>query len=443
VASPFNKRPGRDRAAVAALVGLLAVLAGCAPARPRPNVLLITVDTLRADHLGPDTPALAALAEAGVSFTRAQSTSSWTLPSLASLMTSTYTSTHRCWDMKTELDGSFSTLAERFAAAGYATAAVASHVFLAPKHGLHQGFEDYDTTLVKGLVRSHEAISSPAVTARSLAWLDDWSATDDGRPFLLWSHYFDPHEVYHEHPDFASFGADEPGRYKSEVAFTDYWVGELLAGLAARGLDEDTLVVLVADHGEEFGDHGATRHGHTLYDELTRVPLVLRAPTGWSTTPELGGFEPGEIDTPVSVVDVLPTLLELCDVAPLGGGLGDLAGRSLVPAMQGAAVPAPPVLLEVRLRKGRHADAVVLDELKLVRWADGREELYDLVADPGEQQDLASARAADRARLGEVLDLAIRRAAALGGSFGVAPELELTPEELQRLADLGYVDADG
>ncbi|MDF1799108.1 MAG: sulfatase [Planctomycetota bacterium] len=492
MSSPFPTRSSlAPLARLAACSALALAAASCAEQRSRPNVLLITVDTLRADHVGELTPAMTALGQGGIEFTAAQSTSSWTLPSLASLMTSTYTSTHGCWDMDTELSGSFTTLAEGFAAAGYATSAVASHVFLAPKYGLHQGFGHYDTTLVKGLARSHEAISSPRVTRRSLAWLDTWQAADAGEPFLLWSHYFDPHEVYQTHKGFSEEHGTktERQRYKGEVAFTDHHIGELLAGLEERGLGDDTIVVLVADHGEEFGDHGATRHGHTLYEELTRVPLRLRLPAELAA--DLGIEQGRAIGDTVSVVDVLPTLHELCDVA--GGDPTLQAGSSLVPLMawdmqrtwderldhgpkftpltlvaerwrgesmtspiEGTSLSkgdwtrelvrvnlqTPPALLEVRLRKGRHADAVVWGPVKLVRWQDGRRELFDLARDAAEQVDLAAARPDLTEAMEVLLDLCIEDAAALGAHFDAAGKLELSAEELRDLADLGYVDGD-
>ena len=208
------------------------VLGACSEARPKPNVLLITVDTLRADFGGAAAPALAAWSERAVVFEQGRAPTSWTLPSLASVMTGDYPSTTGCFDMRSKLDDSFSTLAERLAAAGYATSAVASHLFLRPDYGLAQGFDTYNTDLVKNLMKSHEAISSPGVTQRALEWLDEHQTTDAGAPFFLWAHYFDPHEVYHEHKGFVErYGAtSELDRYRNEVGFTDQWIGRLLGG---------------------------------------------------------------------------------------------------------------------------------------------------------------------------------------------------------------------
>ena len=429
------------------LVGTLCALlfVACAPKAPRPNVLLITVDTLRADGLGAARPELLALGEESVVFQEGRSSTSWTLPALASLMTGTYSSTHGCLDRSSQLDPSFSTLAEHLEAAGYATGGVASHVFLKPKYGLAQGFEFYDESLAKSLAKSHEAVSSPGVTQRALAWLDQLGSDDDGRPFFLWAHYFDPHEVYREHRGFSErYGvATEAERYRGEVDFTAHWLGLLLAGLQARGLDENTIVVLVADHGEEFGDHGSTRHGHTLYDELLRVPFLLRVPDGAGALGKR--IQPATLATPASLVDVLPTLLELCDVAP---GSLRFAGISLVPAMLGTpeAIEAPrPLLAEVSLREGRRADAVWFDGWKLIRHRDGpragESELYALQTDPTEQVDLASERVERRAQLERLLDELLAAAAAQAADFSQAQKLQLDEAEKQNLADLGYTDA--
>lgn len=423
----------------------LSALVGCdaKPEVPPPNVLVITVDTLRADMAGAETPTLANLSERSVVFEEGRAPTSWTLASLASLMTGVYPSTHGCETMRSALDDSFSTLAERLGAAGYATGAVASHLFLRPDFGLAQGFDDYNTDLVKNLMKSHEAISSPGVTQRALAWLDAHEAAEPGAPFLLWAHYFDPHEVYHAHDGLAEkYGsAEEVERYRGEVEFTDRWIGRLLAGLDKRGLSSNTIVVVIADHGEEFREHGGLRHGHSLYEEVVRVPLLFSVPPAAGVYG--GRVAPARLATSANSVDVLPTLLELCDVGLLEG---DVAGRSLVPAMLGEpqAVTAPrPELLEVSLRAGRHFDAVVFDGWKLIVHRDGERagdaELFDLGADPGEANDLAHVEfervASYRALLAELLSDASER----GRAFRRAAA-ELDDADVESLGHLGYTE---
>jgi arylsulfatase A-like enzyme len=423
------------------------VLGACSEARPKPNVLLITVDTLRADFGGAAAPALAAWSERAVVFEQGRAPTSWTLPSLASVMTGDYPSTTGCFDMRSKLDDSFSTLAERLAAAGYATSAVASHLFLRPDYGLAQGFDTYNTDLVKNLMKSHEAISSPGVTQRALEWLDEHQTTDAGAPFFLWAHYFDPHEVYHEHKGFVErYGAtSELDRYRNEVGFTDQWIGRLLGGLKARGLDDNTIIVLIADHGEEFEDHGGLRHGHTLFDELVRVPFVISVP---GQAGLYGGrVAPKRLATAASSVDVLPTLLELCDVN-LGGD--DLAGQSLVPALLGdpEAIEAPrPLLAELRLREGRAADAVLFDGWKLIVHRDGERqgqaELYNLVADPAELNDLALVELDRVAQYRELLTALLTQAETRAARFQRGQNEDLDAADVESLGDLGYVDKAG
>lgn len=420
------------------------VLGACSEARPKPNVLLITVDTLRADFGGAATPVLSAWSDRAVVFEQGRAPTSWTLPSLASVMTGDYPSTTGCFDMRSKLDDSFSTLAERLAASGYATSAVASHLFLRPDYGLAQGFDTYNTDLVKNLMKSHEAISSPGVTQRALDWLDVHQAAGAGAPFLLWAHYFDPHEVYHEHTGFVEqYGAEsELDRYRNEVGFTDQWIGRLLGGLKARGLDDNTIIVLVADHGEEFEDHGGLRHGHTLFDELVRVPFVISVP---GQAGLYGGrVAPMRLATAASSVDVLPTLLELCDIN-MGGD--EVAGRSLVPALLGDphAIEAPrPLLAEVRLREGRAADAVIFDGWKLIEHRDGKRqgqaELYNLVVDPAELNDLAPVELSRVAQYRELLAGLLSQAEARAAQFQRAQNQALDAADVQSLGDLGYVD---
>lgn len=412
-------------------------LCACSPEHPRPtnarNLLLITVDTLRADRLGaygydePTSPAIDALAAHSVLFEQAQVQSAWTLPSLASLMTSLYTSTHGCWNFASRLDESFTTLAERLRGEGYTTAGVASHVFLDERYGLQQGFDSFDVELVKDFVASHEAITSEQVTAKGLAFLA--ARTDDERPWMLWVHYFDPHATYRVHPGLSErFGTSaEASRYDGEVAFTDRAIGELLSGLEAAGLGGETIVVLVADHGEEFGEHGGTGHGRTLHREILHVPLMLSVP----------GIEPRRVAEPVESVDLLPTLLELLGLEPAEHA----AGRSLLPAMLGDALPERPRLAELALHTNDPIESFSADGWKLVyQRGSKRVMLFDLVSDPGELQDVAAAHPEVVGELQRRLEARTAEARELGERFEASGPLELTPEEIERLRALGYVD---
>jgi len=417
---------------------LTLLAAACGPTPPTgPNLLLITVDTLRADHLGlhGDTrglsPSLDAFARSAVVFDRCQSSTSWTLPSLASLMTGLPSSTHGCWTMVDRLEGSFFTLAEQLRNEGWSTAAVASHVFLGTDHGLHQGFVHFDDDLVHGFGPSHAAISSPDVTAKGARFLELAGGSLDAHPWFLWLHYFDPHDTYQTHPGVSeAFGTSTPAElYAGEVAFTDRHIGEVLAALESSGQAADTLVVFTADHGEEFGDHGGQSHGHTLHRELLHVPLIVRAP----------GTEPRRVSDVVSVMDVMPTVLELCDVAPRAR----LYGRSLTSLLAGGSLPPVPALAELRLEPDRPLDALVDDRWKLVVNAASEEELlYDLDADPLEAQDISAQHPEIVQRLAATLAEARKGAQEEGLHYSRGEALTLLPGETQRMGDLGYGGGD-
>jgi len=432
---------GRGRRAPACLaLAALLTAAGCERAAPGGgaggprNLLLLTVDTLRADHLGAYgyardvSPELDALARESVRFERAQSSSSWTLPGLASVFTARYTSSHGCWYSNSRLDEDERTLAELLAARGWDTAAVASHVFLARRHGLGQGFGEYDEELVFEAGESHLAVSSPAVSDKGVAWLEARAGAAGGAPWFLWLHYFDPHHRYLAHAGVSEAFGTEADRdlYDGEIAFTSRAIGRVLERLDGLGLADDTIVVLLADHGEEFGEHGGWMHRRTLYREVLRVPLLFRVP----------GIEPAVVDDVVSVVDVLPTLLELLDVAPPDG----IDGRSLVPLLRGEPLEPRPALAELRTHKSR-IDALVEGRYKLVvDRTQGAVELYDLVADPLERQNLAAREPERRAAMMGRLKAAIDRAASLGEGRTAPARVELSDEDRARLRDLGYAE---
>ena len=416
-----------------ALPLLLLLLASCGrgPA-PRPdglphledvNVLLIVVDTLAARHvdcltsesLG-TTPAIDTLAADGVLFTAAQSPAPWTEPAVASLLTGRLPADHGVTGLLAELRRGQVTLAERLHERGFATGGVISHFLIGAKYGYDQGYDEYD----EGAVAEHTEITSQEVTERALAFLD----RHPGERFFLTAHYFDPHGQYNHHPEFdrTSWYAGDlrpelpirelrdripvlddddhrylVGLYREEIAYTDLHIGRLLDGLAARGLRDDTLVILVADHGEAFLEHGWIGHTVQLYDELLHVPLIFSLP---------GRLAPRRVTEPVSLLDVVPTLLDLSRTP----AAGEWDGVSLAPVLAGGpADPARPLLAEVSfvapkdwpssvraafLSSRRVGSRKSIHDLRMQTW-----ESYDLAADPAEQAALDSVPAADRARL--------------------------------------------
>jgi arylsulfatase A-like enzyme len=287
-------------AVVACLLTMLVWVGGCRSEHAGPyNVLLVTIDTLRADrlhHLGyprPTSPALDALASEGAVFPRSYSVSGWTLPSVASLMTGRYPKDHAATDFRFPIDPSVMTLPEILQASGYSTQAIVSHFMLNPTNGFARGFDVFDASVLEQ-GNPHDATTAREVTDLALAGMRAADA-----PWFIWAHYFDPHFVYHSQPGFGVFGSAELDLYDQEIGFTDQQIGRLLDEVEA----DRTIVIFTADHGEEFGEHGGVYH-YTLYDEVMRTPLVVRAPF----------LEPGIRDGLAEQIDLLPTLLGMLGI---------------------------------------------------------------------------------------------------------------------------------
>lgn len=421
-----------------ALAGLLLTLstAACSGGTPRPkNLLLVCVDTLRADQLGaygqePSfTPRLDALAAQSVVFERAHSAASWTLPSLGSTFTSQWSSTTDLWTFESKLAESFTTLPELFAAHGFDTHGVASHVYFDGQYGLQQGFASFDDELChrKGEDGWRE-ITSPEVVTRAARWLAERSGDPD--PFLLFVHLFDPHLPYLDHQagDPNDARRSEWERYRSEIAFTDGHVGALLDALAAGGHAEDTVVVFFSDHGESFLEHPpVNRHSYGLFEEELRVPLFVQVP----------GLAPRRVAGFVRSVDLFPTLVELFGLEDRERDLR--VGQSLVGALRGENHVERPNLAEIRLKEGFHANSLVAGREKLIEdVSNGRYRLYDLAADPRERRDLAPTNPERVEALSSALRSLVGEAVARGARFPKDAPLEHSPEDLQHLDDLGY-----
>jgi arylsulfatase A-like enzyme/Flp pilus assembly protein TadD len=294
-----------------AALGCNRVDLAAAPDSERPSVLLVTIDTLRADHVGAygavdaRTPVLDRLAAEGTRFTTAISSAPLTLPSHASILTGLYPPRHgvRCNGIS-RLQPSFDTITERLRDAGYATGAVVGSYVLAGKYGLDQGFQHYDDdTRSQGNPAERPASE---VSDGALAWLEH-----AGKPFFLWVHYYDPHERYAPPEPFATRFAGRP--YDGEIAYVDSELGRLLDALAGHGELEDTLIAVTSDHGESLGEHAELTHSYTLYDAVLAVPLVFRGP---------GVPADRRVEGVVRTVDVAPTLASLLGLGPIGGSDG-------------------------------------------------------------------------------------------------------------------------
>jgi arylsulfatase A-like enzyme len=459
-------RARRAALALALLVGAGAC-GGSAPVEdgPRPNVLMVLIDTLRADRLGcygnPRglSPALDALAKSGVVFEAASAHAPWTLPSTASLLTGRTPAEHGAGGHLgafTRLGRGTPTVQGHFRRAGHATAAVVNVSFLGPDFGLARGFEHHD---LESFESNREVRRADATTDAALVWLRAHAATAPEQPFFLLAHYFDPHAVYDPPQPFRARFALEPdqgddglvfgtrehmielraGRlaldpevvrraaalYDAEVAFTDSELGRLLAGLDELGLAERTIVVATSDHGEEFLDHGGFEHGHTLYAELTHVPLIVRAP----------GLAPGRVRAGVGLSDVAPTLCALAGLEPLEGA----SGRNLEPLLAGSGAGHP--VLALGNFWGPPLASWRTDRMKLIRNAAGSgrgPELYRWRDDPSERRDLAAEHPE------QVDALAAELAAAEVGPAGAGEReaVELDDERRRELQSLGYLGED-
>ncbi len=429
--------------------------AGCGTEGPKPrgygedpaaNILFLSIDTLRADHLGfygyprPTSPRLDAFAREAVVFDAAQASASWTLPGLASIMTSQFTGTHQCLSFGSRLSESFTTLTEILLGAGYDTACVTSHVFTTTRHGLQQGFVHFDDSYAYPAVDPEEAITSHIISDKGIRFLQHKAAAADTDPWFLWLHYFDPHDRYMEHAGiterFVTPGERDNDTvrrdlYDGEVHYTDIHVGRVLDALAETGLADNTIVVLFSDHGEEFLDHGSRGHGHTLFRELVRVPLAIRAP----------GYAARRVTNTVRTVDVLPTLLELAGLE----SFSDAAGQSLTDLMRGRTSPPLSALAEIHPTGAPPQDCLVEDDYKLILAFDGdttRRLLYDLRTDVLEQNDISAQHPEISKRIETKLFEMKKRALERAKKYKPALELDLTPTQRDVLQELGYTGED-
>ena len=351
-----------------------------APDAARPSVLLVSIDTLRADHVGAygaasaETPRLDALAAAGTRFATAIAPAPLTLPSHASLLTGLSPPRHGIRHNGVyHLEDGIETLAERFRAAGYATGAVTGAVVLARRYGLDQGFESYDdgTSSQRSGAGGFLERSAAEVTDRALGWLETAP-----RPFLLFVHYYDPHHDYRPPPPFAERFASSP--YDGEVAYVDSQLGRLLDGLESSGSRRETLILVTSDHGESLGEHGESTHAYTLYDAVLRVPLILAGP----------GVTPGRVaQSLVRTVDVAPTLLALTGLPALAGADGEPLTAYLGDGPPPPARIAYAETLATRIDQGWSPLFAARSERHLYVRAP-RPELYDVSADPAQLENL-------------------------------------------------------
>ncbi len=402
----------------------------------KPNLVLITLDTTRADHLGcygdaqAKTPNIDALAGRGVLFEQALSAAPLTQPAHSSLMTGTYPTYHGVRiNGSTALGQSQTTLAEVLTAQGYETGAFIGAFVLDRRWGLNQGFRVYDDQfdLKKYKHLDLAGVQRPAdqVVDAALAWLEK----EKQDPFFAWIHLYDAHTPYEPPEPFLSeYGGRGPaGLYDGEIAFVDSQVGRFVSWLDANGLDEKTILVVVGDHGESLGSHGEGTHGYFVYDYAMRVPLVVAAPFS-----ELHAVR---VESQVSVVDVFPTVLSLLAIDPEM----QVHGRSLLPAMFQSQEEHEAYAYGESMTPSLQFGWSALYTLRSNRykWIEApKPELYDLIADPGETTNLYERHPEVAREMSNELERLMRETA----RNAPAPEAaDLDKETLESLAALGYL----
>jgi choline-sulfatase len=439
-------RPIADRHARPLAIVVAGVVAACAgaplggPIATNASVLLITIDTLRADRVGAGvTPAIDALAASGVRFTAARANAPLTLPSHVTIMTGALPPAHGVRENGSVFDGARSLLAQLFKQRGYRTGAFVGAFVLDKSFGLSAGFDAYDDRIPRDSDRQTALEAErPArmVAEAAITWLI--APSDRTQPFFLWAHFYDPHAPYAPPAEYA---ARAGGRaYEGEIAYADAELGRLVQAARERTADGALVVAVAGDHGESLGDHGEPTHGMLVYDPALRVPLVLSAWRDGSAV-KLGQTEDAR---PVSLQDLAPTLLALTGVqvppemtgsALFGGSEGRGTSRGTRPeARPEARGPRHEALSDSYAETvyPRSAGWSPLRSLTDGRWkviVSSRVELYDLAADAGERQDVSSANPS--------VALALRTR--LDSLWRPAGQPAVTAEAAERLRALGYV----
>jgi len=425
----------------------------------QPNVVFIVVDTLRADHLGcygdpgATTPNIDRLAQRSVVFDRAFSASSWTRPSIASLLSGRSPLRHGIFSECEEhvLGRGVPTIQRYLRDRGYETKAIVTNPHY--EFGIQRDFESVES-LPNGW--------ADQVYDEAIAYV----AREHERPYFLLIHNNDPHDAYEYHERFSTMPPESPYRklkqlmpalqdgqgiridsernragtavlddkaleemksnYDDEITFLDHHLGRFLEELEKSAGHSNTVVVFTADHGEEFLDHGSYWHGGTLYNELLRVPLIVSAPE----------TEARRIDVRVSTMDVFPTLVEMLGGKNSDGRFGDCS-RSLLTLLKGEGGVEAPIVAATAFRS-RPKYSIILGRYKLIKDADERVELYDLEADPGERRNIGQEDPKTVARLEAELDRRIKE-----GEESVQERMrraiEVDDDLRKRLEELGYV----
>ena len=400
---------------------------------PSYNLLLITIDTLRADHLGcygyedANTPHIDSLASEGVLFTYAFTPVPITLPSHVTIMTGLYPIQHGIRNNGNYILGQERiTLAEIMKAKGYMTGACIGAFVLDSLFGLDQGFDFYDDSLPKegaATMLLENERRAEAVTQAGLKWLQNNGGNRDV-PFFLWLHYFDPHAIYLPP---SPFKEEYKGHlYDGEIAYTDKCIGDLFQGMETLGLMRDTVIILTSDHGEGLGEHGEPTHAIFIYDSTMHVPLIVRTPKGM--------LPPGKIHTMVSTLDIFPTVIDLFSIPLEESAKAHCHGKSLFPLAMGHAGPLQNEILFESLYPELNFGWSRIEGIRTPEWKyvkAPKSELYHLKEDPKEGKNLYPTKT----------DTWQKRLYELKSALGPEQEskVALDGQVKERLESLGYV----
>ena len=461
-----------------ALFMLAALATSCDTTSSRqPDIILVVIDTARADRFTPNastqpaTPSFRKLASEGLLFEHAYSTSSWTVPSHASLFTGLFPITHQATQETQHLSGKFETLAEILSEAGYETAAFSNNPWVSDQSNLMQGFAESHEMWSKPKQLSASGLPHPT-NERVFRWM---SSRTGGRPFFLFVNYMEPHWPYTAPPDYSTASISvktrgeargHPGNfpvadwymnrrsmpeeaasarrelYTAEIAYSDAILGELRAGLERLAVWEESLVVVTADHGENLGENGHQGHIFALYGSTVRVPLVIRSP---GTAPAAGVRR-----DPVQVTDLFTTILAAAGSKaddPRIDGIDLLSRRApddrpvlaeyYYPLQAMAAFPKTAEAEKDLAPFRRRVRSLQIGKDKLIWGSDGRHELYDVKLDPAESMNLIAANPRSSQALLTRLDAILSR---LGSEPPPPPDQQPMDEETEEtLRSLGYI----
>lgn len=439
------------------------------------KVILIIIDTLRPDSLScynpqdASTPHIDQLVRDGILFSHAISSAPWTLPSVASIMTGLSPLVHKVTRRTSMLPDTVRTLAEYMNDAGYYTAAIGRNGFLTPEYNIRQGFHDYiffpNSGSSFGIKVMQQFSPSPSrfqanvltddITALTINWLEAHAEKD----FFLWIHYLDPHLPYAPPPDFLPKRGPSPSignnfsrlqdvrggyfvpslverewireLYNAEVRYVDKNIGELLDTLKRLNLYDESLIILTSDHGEEFWEHNGYEHGHTLYNEVLWVPLIIKPPRSSSHQ---------QMSTGVPIQAIMPTILDLCGI---NYERSNLTVGSLSPLWRpNAGTFDEQPIVSTGLVYYEDRESVIFDGLKYIRsLLTDREELYNLVRDPDEQHSVTSLFPGKVQRARTILNNTHRIAKDLRKQYDITneEEVKIDKETIQQLKSLGYM----